>query len=113
MVADIVPEYNPSHPEEMALSIDRKISLMRAQSTDPALDRNRSVQERQQYMPEAPASQAYNGGPGDARRSSGGGVEWLPYSSTKEKLESWITPDTNDASDKRNLLRRMSKEEQY
>lgn len=112
VAADVVPEYNPDKPEAMAESIDRKISLMRSMSVDPALDKSRSVQERQQYMPEAPASRPSFGAGGDARRTSGQ-VEWLPYSSTKEKLESWIQPDTNDSSSNRNLLRQLTKDEKY
>ena len=111
----------------MAISIDRKISLMRSQSINPAFDPSKSVGERAQYMPDAPASQpaynslgleghrASNGAPG---RTSGGGsnvaptVEWTPYSSKREKLESWIQPGaTNDSSQGRDLMRQFSKDE--
>jgi hypothetical protein len=126
-VADVVPEYNPAKPEEMALSIDRKISLMRQNSVNPASDPKLSEGERAQYMEDAPASRpsynslgleghcASNGAGGGARTSGGGGrttVEWLPYSSTKEKLASWKQPGaTNDASNGRSLMKQFSKDE--
>lgn len=108
-----MPEYDASNPGAMALDIDRKISLMRAQSVDPALDPSKSLAERQQYMELAPAARAsYSGvNEGFGGRASASTVDWLPYSSTKEKLESWIQPNTNDYSSKANLMKQMSKAE--
>lgn len=111
---DIVPEYNISKPEEMAEAIDRRISLMRSMSVDPAVDHNLSIEERQRYMDEPPASRASIGASGMEGMQNalrGQQVEWLPYRSTKEKLRSWVQPDTNDSSSNRNLMRQMTKEE--
>ena len=114
-LADLVPEYDASNPGAMAFDIDRKISIMRAQSVDPALDPSKSLAERQQYMELAPAARASYGGAVDGAtgggRMSASNVDWLPYSSTKEKLEAWIQPNTNDYSSKANLLKQMSKAE--
>lgn len=125
--ADVVPEFNPANPEDMAESIDRKISLMRQQSVDPAFDQSRPEADRLQYMTAAPGTQpeynslglaGFRGGNG----SSAGGptstgaprrtVEWVPHSSTREKLESWVQPGaTNDAGNNRTLMKQFSKDE--
>lgn len=54
--------------------------------------------------------------PGAGRSSVSGGatapVEWLPYSSKREKLESWAQyGSTNDVGDGRNLMKQFSKNE--
>lgn len=105
-----MPDFDPEKPLEMALSIDRTISKMRSQAVDPAFDRSRSLQERAQYMPEAPAARMKEASEGDRRSTTD--VAWLPYMSRKEKLESWIEPTTQDAGDKRTLYKQMSKLEQ-
>jgi hypothetical protein len=116
MHAEVVPEYNESCPEEIGVGIDRNISLLRAQTVDPALDPSKSIGERQQFMELPPAARVAYGGAtssGPAGRPSMSAVEWLPYSNTREKLESWIAPPTNDYSNQANMMRQMSKAEKY
>jgi hypothetical protein len=114
MHADVVPEYNEDCPEKIGESIDRKISLLRAQTVDPALDPSKPIGERQQFMELPPAARASYGGTtasGMPERSLMSAVEWLPYSNTREKLESWIVPPTNDCSNQANMMRPMNKAE--
>jgi hypothetical protein len=106
--AEPLPDFDPEKPLEMAISIDRSIRKMRAQAVDPRFDRTRSLQERAQYMPEAPAARMRESSDDVARRATTD-VAWIPYMSRKEKLESWIEPNTQDAGDKRTLYKQMSK----
>lgn len=83
---------------------------MRKQAVHPAFDRTKSLSERAQYLPEAPASAGYD--PNKAHKRATVDVAWLPYMSPKERLASWIEPSSQaDASDKRSLYKQMSKDE--
>lgn len=83
---------------------------MRKQAVHPAFDRTKSLSERAQYLPEAPAS--IPGDPASKGQRTTVDVAWLPYMSTKERLASWIEPSAQaDAGDKRSLFKQMSKDE--
>jgi hypothetical protein len=120
--ADVVPEYNESKPEEMAMDIDRKVSFLRSQSIDPRFDRSRPEAERMQFMPDAPAADSqynslgmegfHNSSNGPRGSNGAPAVEWLPYSNVREKLESWVQPGaSNDVGSGRNLMKQFSKDE--
>lgn len=83
---------------------------MRTQAVDPAFDRTKSLSERAQYLPEAPANKSRS--VAEAQKRATTDVAWLPYMSRREKLESWIEPATqHDAGDNRTLFKQMSKAE--
>lgn len=83
---------------------------MRRQAVHPAFDRTKSLSERAQYLPEAPAAVAND--PHAKKMRSTVDVAWLPYMSPKERLASWIEPSAQaDAGDKRSLFKQMSKDE--
>lgn len=83
---------------------------MRRQAVHPAFDRTKSLSERAQYLPEAPAAAAND--PTRPNKRATVDVAWLPYMSTKERLASWIEPSSQaDAGDKRSLYKQMSKDE--
>lgn len=107
--AEPLPDFNPDDPLEMAFSIDRSISMMRSQAVDPAFDQTKSLQERSQYMPEAPASKMRSSD--EVKKRATADVAWLPHMNHREKLQSWIKPDIEDAGDKRTLFKQMSKAE--
>jgi hypothetical protein len=117
--AEELADFDPLHPEALAFSIDRQISLMQRLSADPRLDMSKSMAERAMHMEEPPAARASvcSLGPlppaSAIRRASLPNVaEWLPYSSTKEKLAKWVEPRTNnDAGDQRNFYKQMSMNE--
>lgn len=110
LLADPLPEFDPNDPLEMASSIDRTISQMRRQAVHPAFDRTKSLSERAQYLPEAPAAAGTD--PTQAHKRATTDVAWLPYMSKKERLASWVEPSSQaDAGDKRSLFKQMSKDE--
>lgn len=84
--------------------------MMRTQAVHPAFDRSKSLQERSQYLPEAPAARMRDAAEVNKRATAD--VAWLPHMTRREKLESWIEPgNVQDAGDKRSLFKQMSKAE--
>ena len=79
---------------------------MRRMTADPAHDSSRGLQERLQYMPSPTHDSSARAGSSDPNtpRTSATVTDWLPYKSSKEKLASWVTPNTNDCAQPRNLF---------